>query len=280
MSLGALGRGWGLNAALGVVVLLLSALAWLSLNRTGVKAPGEPLARLSVDAVSHVEIRRRDDAPIVLSGAGLDWLMQAPYAERAHGHRVRHLAGILTTPVYSRFPVPEGDLAEFGLDRPLGELQLNDVLIVFGGLEPITGRRYVRLGKEIATIGDERTGQILGGPEALVDNALLPTGAGLTQLRLPGRTLRRAPAGWLADPPMGAAEINALLEAWRHAKAIWVSVAEGDEPASERYIELTFEDGVSRRYDIEQEGSDLILLRRDVGLRYQLPGQQTDPLIR
>ncbi|MGB0721355.1 MAG: hypothetical protein ACPGU7_03060 [Gammaproteobacteria bacterium] len=277
---GAIGRGWRVNAALAVLVALLLALTWASLNDTAPETPGDPLAPLAVDAVTHVEIRRHGEAPIVLSGQGLDWRMHAPYAERAHGHRVRHLAGILTVPVHSRFPVPKGDLAPFGLDHPLGELQLNDLLIVFGGQEPITERRYVRIGGEIATIGDERTGQILGGAEGLVDNALVPADARIEVLTLPERVVRRSGTAWVAEPPMAEGEIDALLDAWRHAKAIWVSATKGDEPAAERFIGLQFADGERRRFEIEQEGGDLILLRRDVGLRYQLPGQQTDPLIR
>jgi hypothetical protein len=121
---------------------------------------------------------------------------------------------------------------------------------------------------------------------ALVDNAILLPNSVLTQLDLPGLRLQLQAGEWRqlplstatalsSQPQLG--EIKALIDAWVGAQALEVSQYGSD--VAESNIELFFADGAKMELEILARHPELILGRRDLGLRYHFSADQAEHLL-
>jgi len=113
--------------------------------------PLPALTSLSPEQVERIRISHAGGEEILLIRRSDGWSLDgAP----ANTDRIEQLLGICATPSLRRFAVPTEDLRQFGLDRPVLRLWLNDLVLSFGTTDPVHGWRYVRLGETIHLIGD------------------------------------------------------------------------------------------------------------------------------
>lgn len=68
--------------------------------------------------------------------------------------RLLHIARL---PSLHHFSATDHDLRSFGLQPPIYTLQLDDLHINFGNIDPVTGLRYVQVDKQIHLISDGYT---------------------------------------------------------------------------------------------------------------------------
>jgi hypothetical protein len=68
--------------------------------------------------------------------------------------RLLHIARL---PSLHHFSATDRDLKSFGLQPPVYTLQLDDLRINFGNIDPVTGLRYVQVDKQIHLISDGYT---------------------------------------------------------------------------------------------------------------------------
>lgn len=142
------------NWMLAVVALLLAGLLWLDSRRDEPHYP--PLTPLTADQIDRVVIEAQGQVIEQLRRQAEGWTsesLQARVEDREWLGRLLHIAEL---PSLQRFPAPD-NLAPFGLDRPGYRLKFNDILVEWGGLEPLSQRRYVKVGGTIHLITDGYT---------------------------------------------------------------------------------------------------------------------------
>lgn len=270
-----------LNLLLLAVVL---GLGLLVLFEPGLEQPAEARKLTSLDPaqVQTVHIRRNGQDDIRVEREGDGWRLRAPFGARADRYRMSGLLRITTAESHARYPVSEVNLAEVGLANPEVVLSLDDTELRFGRTEPINGRRYVQIGETVHLIGDFAYYHLIGDYSTFVSPRLLPEGARVNALHLPGLSLRWSDGRWAVEPEpeaFSADQANRLVDAWRFASAMGVEPYEPDGSGSS---------GEEIRIELEQETIDLRITRRepelelarpDLRVKYRFPAEQSTALL-
>ena len=276
-------RNWLNLALLGGMALLVLVVIYLpGLNN----APPLPkLTTLVPASITHLRIERDGAAPITLEKQAQDWMITAPVRMSANAFRVETVLQVAQAESHTRLDATAVRLAEFKLDKPRARLWLGDTELAFGTTEPLNGRRYVRVGDSVHLINDTVYFDLIGEFTAFADTALLAPGSRFTQLDLPAlRLVRVSEGGWMQapnrsqrppEPEVSMDRINALLDAWRHARAIQVRpyatpANDSTGPDSVVFVHL---EGLEHplRFDVVSRAPDMVLARADLGVQYHFP---------
>jgi len=152
------------TVAMAVAVLVLAWLAWLE---PGLRRDTQtrPLTDLAAEGVRVLRIFDRSGLVLGLERVGAGWELTSPGPGPADAARVDRLLGLLVTPSLRNIGPVEGRLAEFGLEPPEFLVEFNGIPVAFGGLDPVTGQRYVSFSGEVHLIGDGYRHHLLAGPD-------------------------------------------------------------------------------------------------------------------
>ena len=141
------------NLGLFLLVASLGILAWLWQDPVP-ESQVPLLTSLEPGQVRRIELTVRNGEALTLEKRSGSWQMIQPHASKANGPKIERLLKITDTASTERFPLPDVDRKEFGLDPPMAELRINDTLLRIGGTHPIDHRRYVLVGKTLHLIND------------------------------------------------------------------------------------------------------------------------------
>lgn len=268
----------GLTGLVGALVILV----FLEPGREEPASP-PPLTDLVPDAVLRVAIEQPGEPAIRLERRRNGWRMTEPRDLRAAAGKIDNLLAVAGAASHRRYPAGDVDLAEMGLDDPEAVLTLGGTRLVFGGTDPVAGRRYVRVGNTVHMISGRYLSRIRQGPFQWADPALLPDDATLTAIELPDVRLGRGGNGlWHADPePEGlpADALTNLARAWQRASAFQVQAAT-DPPADAARVRLFLEESDDPIvFDLVDNRAGFELIRQDLGLRYTMTEPQRDELL-
>lgn len=273
-------RLW-LNIGLLGLVLVLGVAVWYESSQTPHASP-PPLTRLKPEAVNKIEIFRRDHDHLILTGHGDQWWMREPVRIAADRFQVENVLRVLGADSLAQFPAEGKDLTAYGLAEPEVRLRFNDTELAFGGMTPVDQRRYVLVGNTVHLITDMYALDLMADVPAFASRALVPESRQMVALSLPGVNIVKGGDGrWRATPEdkFGSADaVQALLDSWRSAQAIRVSLYEPAPTLGEVTVKLEGQDE-TLRYFIVAEGKEGILSRPDVGLEFHLSGEQLDRLL-
>lgn len=148
------------NLILATVVLVLGLLNWFE---PGLKpATPEPVSSLDVEQVQELKLYRAQHLAVSLKREAGHWLRLRPLPDECAdtGCEIRqpeliqqwlHFAEL---PSLHSFAAPNDRLREFGLDQPAYRLQLDDLTILVGDLDPGSQLRYVLVNGQIHLISD------------------------------------------------------------------------------------------------------------------------------
>ncbi|MBI5611627.1 MAG: DUF4340 domain-containing protein [Gammaproteobacteria bacterium] len=269
-------RRWWLNLGLLTAIGILAAIAVFKPG-TEKPIPKPALTALRAEAVQKISIERPGQPPVVLEKAGEQWRLTAPLGARASRYRVENLARIAGAESEARLPLDEAALGQYGLDKPLVSVRLDDELIQFGGLHPLNQQQYVRYRDGVHLIGAHYLQAAAAGFTDFIDTALFEDGREPTAFRLPGLTLTRVDGRWKLAPEnrdIGSDRVMQFVKEWQHARALSVSRYDG-KPAKQR---VTIEFATAepdKRHTLEigivARTPQLILARKDEGLQYHFP---------
>ena len=277
---------WLLDITLLALIGLLAAIAYF---QPGIEKPKPvpALTTLQPDEVRRMELVYPDERRVVLVREGDQWWLSQPVRMPADRFRAETLVNLVQATSLAQYPVARVDLAKFKLDKPLLEVRFNDLEVAFGDTEPLQSRRYVRVGDAVHLITDQLYSFLNAKPTDLVSHALLPEGVRPVRITLPllqeqegaeqpfaGEvTLRFEDSRWVVEPPReGVSQdaVNALVDGWRFAHALEVQpLSEPAKPLGTVTLQLEGDEH-PLVFDILEVKPDLVLARRDVGLRYQL----------
>jgi len=283
-----------------LMLLAIGGLIALVVYQPGIAPPpaAQPLTRIDPTDVQRLELQRPGQPGVILTRSGpRQWQMEQPFQSPASPFIDANLGLLLSAHSSVRYPLAELDPANIGLQPPVATLQVDDTRIEFGDIDPIHGNRYVQVGKFIHLVPEHLTYYPKASAAELVSPALLPEAAVIERLQLPAlpadtpdfgaapaRTLSRVDGSWRLEPalPLSGDALPGLINEWRHAQALSLSplAADAADDASLGTITLSLSQGDPIALDIVSLTPDLVLLRRDTGLRYHFSAAQRNRLLR
>ncbi len=271
-------RRWLLNSILLIAIAGLTALAvW----QPGLHTP-PPKARLtSLDPrkIKHVRVEQQNRKPIVLTDRGGTWYMEAPVHGRAHVFNTAKVLQVAMTPVEQELPPSaDGNLKQFGLDKPKAVLQLDGQRIAFGGNNPVNNLQYVRYHDRVYLVSTRSYWDVARPYSELLDSHLFRQDRKPVALYLPGFSLKLRKGRWIlhpTQPKLTTDRINTFVDEWRYAQALTVQRYGGE--AIQQRIRMRFapdkKGGKPKTVTVAilSRHGELVLYRPDQGLEYHFP---------
>lgn len=263
------------NLLLLALVIGLGWLAWTLPGRD--TAPAKPRL-LDGMPIRLIELIRSGGGSIRLEHDLRGWRMVTPYAVAVEPLKIAELVDALRAEVLADYPAEAVDLREAGLTEPQLRVRVNgERELAFGATSPVDYHRYVRRGDRVLLIDSLDFYAFDVSAEELVRRDLLPAGAEITGIELPGGPrLTRGPEGWQAAAPhagISADRIVALVRAWQQARASAVQpVAPARAGRAQCCVRITLAGGAGPyRYRIaDTADGGLLLIRSGTGLAWQL----------
>jgi hypothetical protein len=272
-------KRWHLNLLL--LVLALALVPALYFSREKPAPPPKPMTGLSREALTRVLIHHDGADDIRLEKQAGAWWLVKPVHTLADPVEINGVLELATHESGNRYPVAGMKLAEFGLDKPSWYVELNGLRISFGDLDPIQGRRYLRIGDEVDLVDDPPSAALDANYSDLVSKRLLPPDAKPSRIELGGFSLARNPktGGWAVSPASadrGADAAQKLANAWAGAQSMWNAMAgtatgkavKEAKPADSVHIVT---DRGEFRFIVVERKDQLVLARPDIGVEFTLP---------
>lgn len=261
-----------LNLALTMLALLLVAVVWM---RPGLEPESAPpaITALQAEQVESINIPRLQGEPLGFSKRGDDWFIDNDPSMPADAFQVRTILALLQAASIRSYPAEAIDLAGPGLDPPQASVMFNGTRVEIGAIEPLDRLRYVRTGTTIHLVEDRYQHLLNAGFNNFVLRKLLPEGAQITGLQLPGLTLTQSDGiHWQLTPQdetTSADDIDALVSNWQHASALYVSRYVAGQ--HDGMITLSLKDESEPMvFTLVSREPDLVLARPQWGIQYHL----------
>lgn len=264
-----------LNLILLVSVLILGGVAFFEPGK--IQPETKPLVVLDEKSLTSITLKNKET--IALEKLNGHWSLTAPFKAPANEIRVRQLIDIAKSNSEARYPLDPNNLAPFELDKPKAVLTLGTARFAFGGTDPINMRRYVEVGDSLHLVSDDFFHHLTAAATDYVDKKLLPEGAKIREILIPGLKASLGSDGkWIREPPGDSADgMGDLLTTWSSARAI--EVKREDKPATGDIIRVGLSEGHSIEFVIVQRQPDLVLARRDLGLLYAITTETANQLL-
>jgi hypothetical protein len=118
----------------------------------------------------------------------------------------------------------------------------------------------------------------------LVSKKLLPAGADIAKISLPGLTLEKSADGksWTLspdNPAISTEQKQKLADGWNNASAMW-NAAEPAEGSKGDAATITLKDGSRLNFIVAERDPQLVLARPDIKVRYTLSKALADTLLK
>lgn len=275
-----------LNLILMAIVLVLAGALYFGQKKETPK--GAPLTALKVEAISKLTLHHPNAPDIVAEKKDGRWTLTAPVQVAADPYELNSLLNVATAETKSSLdPKDVKKLADLGLDPPGFSLSLNDTKVDFGGTEPLNYHRYVETGGKISLIDDPPASALDADYSDLVGKGLLPLGAEIVSVTVPGLKVSRSADGksWTADPAdpkAGSDELQRFIDTWSNARSLWNAAmpAEAKPAANQQVAVIALKDGSSLSFNITGRDPQFVLERADLKLQYDLAKSDADKLLK
>jgi hypothetical protein len=257
-------RGWLPHLLLAAAAAGLGALAWLAPSRDD---QPQALSATQPALAQRVTLARPGQPAIELERRETRWLLTAPLRARADEFQVMRMLSLLETKPVARFQA--SDLGRFDLQAPAARLTVDGVDYFFGGINTVTREQYVMRGNTVYVVPLRHGAALPNDAVTLVRRVLLQEHEIPVAILLPRFSVRQSGGRWTMTPPddaVGADELQAFVDRWRHASAARAEPHDGRKPQSEIRIELR--EGPPLVFSVLQREPNLVLLRHDDGLQY------------
>lgn len=262
-----------------VLLCIVGALILVVVFEPGKDKPkANPLTRIEESRIDTVTLQGQE--AIVFERKNGHWWLKSPFAAPANDIRVRQLIDIARAESDAQYPLKPEELSKFELEKPKATLTLGETTLRFGGSDPIDMRRYVQIGDTLHLVRDDFFHHLTAKATDYVDKKLLPDEARITSIAGPGFKASLTQDGkWTMDPPSADSSANAaaLLSAWQSARAIDVKRSETASPGD--ILRIGLADGVAVEFGVLRREPELVLVRSDWGLQYELVGDLAKQLL-
>lgn len=270
-----------------ILAAALIALAWLAWYKPGSTAKSE--GELAFPGVADATLLRATNTAAANSwtlarAADGKWALTAPFRLPAEPAVVDALIKDLTEARASaRYTASALDPKVVGLDAPSLLVEVGAARYAFGGTEPINYRRYVQHDDQVLLVNDLLYFRMSQGWTNLADKHLLPAGARIERLELPGVTLSVDAAGkrTLApdDGTVSTDALGAMLDAWTLQAAMELKPLDPELVAQATLRVTLAGQPQPLEFKVLQSTEGLRLARADLSIEYRLPSEARAPLL-
>jgi len=264
-----------LNLALLAMAGVLAAVIAL---RPGLRQPAAPQTITGIDpqTVTRIELTRSSGNSLQFSRHDGHWQIDTTPVLPADDFQMQTVLALLDVNVVRQYPVAGLDLAQLGLDPPQTTAGFDQTRLELGTTDAIDGLRYVKAGNTVYLVPDRFAHLLNAGVSNFVRRRLLPDGATITGLELPGLTLTLTDGvHWQLepeDPAAGADDIHALLNNWLHTGALYVTHGTAAGATETVRVRLRGQD-IPLEFAIVSRTPELVLARPDQGMQYHFPAE-------
>ena len=211
-----------------------------------------------------------------------EWWMQHPLSLPARNFRLHQIVNIVTAISHAQFPLESINPRHLGLQPPAAEWRINDMPLLFGDLEPLSGQRYLQVGRTIHLIKAQYLHHALKPMTDFISLALLPPSSTLNEVILPRAHLKLRQQRWqvlsdLTDRLAQTDQINVFIGNWENAQALDVLPYQTIEAPVR--IELRTMQSVPIIFEYIDEAAGAILARPEAGVMYRLSDEQATTLL-
>jgi len=268
------------NLLLLLIVLVLIVLLNLPTQPTTTEAATQ-LNTIAANSVTRIRLDRGKDDQIVLEKQAGEWWMTSPRKWPANHSRIQSLLKLLQQRHYGQFSAEATDLSHYGLQTPLASIHFNQSIFSFGTTETLNHRRYLQHEQQIYMIEDSSLYKLISMMPRYLSTRLLREDEKIIALTLPGLSLTQKDGKWHgSQKDVHADDIVRLLQDWQTASALSVDIDEKTETKDKPMIKLRLNTQTSTvEFAIIQHQPDLLLLRLDNRLLYQLHPHQAQQLL-
>jgi len=260
------------------LVLILAGLLALVIYEPGKTESPEikKLTSLDPDTVQEISIESPGRPPLLLTKKSGHWHMQKPLMMPANTGRIQQLLKITQAKSIADYAMRRVDANQLQLDTPSLSLKLDDVLLRFGTTDALGGSRYVQMGNTVHLITDRYSHLMKRAATEFVSPTLLPQGSVIEELILPDLRLTQQDGRWSTNGHEGDADaIQMLLDEWRYARALRVSLIDKDTAAvtKENIVVSIGNDSDKQifRFIVLRSETGIILQRAEPGIQYHFP---------
>lgn len=270
-----------LNIGLAVAVLGLGAAVYFGQKK---EEKGPPLTPITAAALEHVTLEHPGAPTVKLERQNGHWKIIEPVKADVDPFEVNAFIDLAKLEVKKSLELNAVSLKDLGLEPPAYTVTLNDQKLAFGAQEPIEARRYIQANGKVALVDDPPAEALDADYSDLVSRALLPTGAEIQSIALPGLKIAKSAdaKSWALTPDNPDASSDArqkLIDAWRNATSMWNAAlpkdgAKGDDVA------VTLKDGSVIKFVVTARDPQFVIARPDLGVSYTLSKQLVDEMLK
>lgn len=228
-----------LNLVLGLSVVALGVGAYV-IDRNSHHVP-QPLTALTPAALNKIRIEWPDSPAIELKKTGDTWFLTAPVSARADRFEVQAAAELASLKVAETLTADGIDYKKLGLSPANHSITLNDVVVAFGGVDPLESRRYVKIGKQVMLIDDPPSAALDKDYNDLIAKELFSESDPITGFQIGAVSAQLAADGTWTATGINAAQAAKIAANWQSSRAMWTEVA--GKPQSGQKVSLTSKSG-------------------------------------
>lgn len=262
-----------LNLMLAIVVLGLALFIYIDPDKA-TDDNRSTISNIDPDSVSSIKITRLQGEPLSFVKRDGQWFIVGQTEYRADDFQVSTLLALLRSVTDRKYPASTLDLKPMGLMPPLVDISFDDARFEIGTTEPIDRNRYVMHDTTVYLVPDRFQHLLNARYTNFIDRRLLPPGAVVTRLELPGLSLQRdSDMNWQLQPEdktVGADAIRTLVSDWENARALYVREASGYQGETLRVHLQGVDEALE--FTLQRDYKDIILSRPDRGIQYHLAG--------
>ena len=258
-----------LGAAISITAILLA----VAILKPG--APSTAFDKVSEklpESVQSIRLIRPDKPDVLLQKVDDAWQLRAPFTSPANASRARALSSLAAASIIRSYRVDELSLKAIALSPPRFHIQLDDLELALGAVEPVHKLRYLRIGDRVHLVPNEITHHLSATPEGFVDPTLLAGEERIQTLQLPTVTISSTGGklSWKPEDELNSADQAAeLITRWQRASAFLV------EPLNValrwgRSIRITTLDGSRVEFMVARTESAVFFGRRDTKVQYRI----------
>lgn len=258
-----------LGAAISITAILLA----VAILKPG--APSTAFDKVSEklpESVQSIRLIRPDKPDVLLQKVDDAWQLRAPFISPANASRARALSSLAASSIIRSYRVDELSLKAIALSPPRFHIQLDDLELALGAVEPVHKLRYLRIGDRVHLVPNEITHHLSATPEGFVDPTLLAGEERIHTLQLPTVTISSTGGklSWKPEDELNSADQAAeLITRWQRASAFLV------EPLNValrwgRSIRITTLDGSRVEFMVARTESAVFFGRRDTKVQYRI----------
>ena len=279
---------WLINLVLVIIIFVLGAVAWYTLEQEKKRAQLPELTDLTAELVRTITIDRANKEAIkmVKDDQG-NWQLTTPFTLPANHFRVEQLLKILSEHHYNLIEDKQLKLAELQLDPPLATLTFDQLKIALGDKSPLNdGQRYIQINQNVYLITDTLFYSVNDDAVSWVSLSLLGEQPKIVELKIPDYHLVFKEKQWVLESKFSVEEIetsqdalNTLISNWQDLQAFNV---EHYQPTSSSQGEIVITLAGKTpplRFELISTTPHFVVAQPEKGVQYQLPKTQVERLL-